>query len=304
MPLDPELAGLLQFIEGAPPMSEGTPAQAREAYRKLTVGMRQSVIDVADVQETEVTGAEGPLPARVYRPAGQEPFPTVVLFHGGGFVIGDLDTHDNLARGICASAGAVVVSVDYRLAPEHPFPAAPRDAIAATTNIASRLAQFGGSEVLAVAGDSAGGNLSAVVARQVQGIAAQFLIYPATDVPGDYPSREENATGYFLDAPTLVWFLGHFAPAGSDLTDPLMSPIHGRVDGLPPAVVVTAEFDPLRDEGGAYAAALIAAGVEVDHHCYPGMIHGFIDMGGFSAGAQLATDDALARFAKLLAGVS
>ena len=247
-----------------------------------------------------MAGAEGSLAARVYRPATEGPHPTVAFFHGGGFVIGDLDTHDVVARLVCRDADAVVVSVDYRLAPESPFPAAALDAIAATRDIQSRLTEFGGSPQLAVAGDSAGGNLSAVATQNVPGITAQFLIYPATDPAGEYVSREQNGEGYFLDTPTMAWFITHYADATDDWSDPLLAPLRGKLTDLPPAVVVTAEFDPLRDEGIAYAEALAAAGVEVDAVTYPGMIHGFIDMGPWSAGAQAATDDAIRRFRDVL----
>ena len=281
-------------------MSQQTPEEARASFRALAVGFRkpEDVVPVGSVEDTTVAGADGDRPARVYRPTGEGPFPTVALFHGGGFVIGDLDTHDNMARTLCRDVGAVVVSVDYRLAPEHPFPAGVEDCLAATRWLLERLDEYGGDGRLAVAGDSAGGNLAAVVSQHVPGLAAQFLVYPTTDGPGDYPSRDENGTGYFLDVPTMLWFSEHYA-SGNDYTDPRLSPLRGSLEGLPPAVVVTAEFDPLRDEGEAYAAALAAAGVEVVSRRYDGMIHGFIDMGPFSAGARSAVADAVGLFAKL-----
>ncbi len=303
MPLDPALAGLLQAVAAGTPMSDLSPAEAREVFRAMTVAGRppESLPQVGSIADGEVAGADGPLAARVYRPAGEGPFPTVVLLHGGGWVIGDLDTHDAMGRAICAGADGVVVAVDYRLAPEAPYPAAAEDAIAAVRDVRSRLAEYGGSDVLAVAGDSAGGNLSAVAAQQVPGVAAQLLVYPATDVLGDYPSRVDNAEGYFLDMATMAWFIGHYAAAADlDLADPLISPLHGVRADLPPAVVVTAEFDPLRDEGIAYADALAAAGVEVSQATYPGLIHGFFDMGPWSPACQAAVDDTIARFAELL----
>lgn len=302
MALDPQIESLLSVVAAGTPMWEATPERARAGFRTLTINFRkpEDLIEVGAVEETKVAGAEGELNARVYRPATAGPHATVAFFHGGGWVIGDLDTHDAIARAICRDADAVVVSVDYRLAPEAPFPAAPLDAIAATRDIADRLSEFGGTDRLGVAGDSAGGSLSALATQHVPGITAQFLIYPATDVLGDYASRVENAEGYFLDAPTMAWFAGHYLGAVSDWTDPLVSPLGGDLAGLPPAVVVTAEFDPLRDEGIAYAEALKAAGVEVDAVTYPGMIHGFLDMGPWSAGAQAAADDAVRRFSRLL----
>ena len=303
MPLDPQLAGLIQLIEAGTPMSQQTPDEARASFRTLAVDFRkpEDVVPVASVEDTTVPGADGELAARVYRPEGEGPFTTVALFHGGGFVIGDLDTHDNMARAICRGASVVVVSVDYRLAPEHPFPAGVDDCLAATRALQGRLHELGGDGRLAVAGDSAGGNLAAVVAQHVPGLAAQLLLYPTTDGAGDWPSREENGSGYFLDLPTMRWFSDHYA-AGQDYADPRLSPLLAEsLDGLPPAVVVTAELDPLRDEGEAYAAALEKAGVEVVVRRYDGMIHGFMDMGAFSTAAAAAIEETVRLFGVLLA---
>lgn len=306
MPVDPHIAPLLELLATVPSMSEGTPEQAREGFRKLALGSRQDVVEVGAVSEVVIPGPGGDLPARVYRPEADGPVPTVVLFHGGGWVVGDLDTHDNMARSICRDCTSVVVSVDYRLAPENPFPAAVEDAVAATRWVGERLTDFGGSDKLAVAGDSAGGNLSAVVAQQLRDaggppIAAQLLIYPAVDVTGEYASRLENAEGYFLDLATMAWFMNHYTADLSHHTDPRVSPLrHHDLSGLPPAVVVTAEFDPLRDEGEAYAAELAATGVPVEVRRFDGMIHGFFDMGGYSPAAQAAIDEACGLFAKVL----
>ena len=307
MPVDPHIAPLLDLLASVPSLSEETPEQAREGFRRLTLGSRRQVVEVGAVSELVIPGPAGDLAARVYRPEAAGPVPTVVLFHGGGWVIGDLDTHDNMARSICRDCSAVVVSVDYRLAPENPFPAAVEDALAATEWVGERLADFGGSEKLAVAGDSAGGNLSAVVAQQLRdaggpAIAAQLLIYPAVDVTGEYASRLENAEGYFLDLATMAWFMNHYAADPAHHTDPRVSPLrHHDLTGLPPAVVVTAEFDPLRDEGEAYAAELAAGEVPVEVRRFDGMIHGFFDMGGFSPAAQAAVDEACELFGKVLA---
>ncbi len=308
MPVDPQIAQLLELMAALPPMSEGTPEQARDSFRQLTVAARQPehVVEVGSVADLTVPGPAGDLPARVYRPAQEGPVPTVMLFHGGGWVIGDLDTHDNTARSICRDCSAVVVSVDYRLAPEAPFPAAVEDAVAATRWAAERLDELGGSDRLAVAGDSAGGNLSAVVAQQLRdsggpALVGQFLIYPAVDVTGEYASRLENAEGYFLDVATMGWFMEQYAADASVHEDPRLSPLrHHDLSGLPPAVVVTAEFDPLRDEGEAYARELSAAGVSVEVRRFDGMIHGFFDMGTFSPGAQAAIDEACKMFARVL----
>ena len=310
MPVDPQIAGLLEFLAaaGAPPMHAGTPEQAREAFRSLAVGARpaDSVVPVDSVEELRIPGPAGDLGARVYRPSADGPVPTVVLFHGGGWVIGDLDTHDNMARSICRDCDAVVVSVDYRLAPEAPFPAAVEDAVAATLWAANHLSELGGNDKLAVAGDSAGGNLAAVVAQQLRdaggpALVAQLLVYPATDVLGEYVSRTDNGEGYFLDLPTMGWFMEQYAADPAQHGDPRLSPLKAAsLADLPPAVVVTAEYDPLRDEGDAYAEALRAAGVRVESRCFEGMIHGFIDMGPHSAGAQKAVDETCAMFAALL----
>ncbi len=308
MPVDPHIAPLLELLETVPPMSEGSPEAAREAFRQLTVAGRQAeqVVPVRSVEDLVVPGPGGDLSARVYRPEAEEPVPTVMLFHGGGWVIGDLDTHDNMARSICRDCSAVVVSLDYRLAPEAPFPAAVEDAVAATRWVGERLADFGGDQRLAVAGDSAGGNLSAVVAQQLRdsggpALAAQLLVYPATDVSGDYASRTENAEGYFLDLPTMAWFMEHYAADAVAHGDPRISPLrHPNLADLPPAVIVTAEYDPLRDEGEAYAARLSEAGVQVEVRRFDGMIHGFFDMGLYSPGAQAAVDESCAMFAKVL----
>jgi acetyl esterase len=312
MPLDPQLAAVLEFLAaaGRPPMSEGTPEMARAGFRALTVDSRPADVlpPAASVEDITVPGGDGERPARVYRPSTPGPLPTIVLLHGGGFVIGDLDTHDLTARTLANGCEAVVVSVDYRLAPENPWPAGVEDAIAATRWAASTLSTLGGDSRLAVAGDSAGGNLSAVVAQTMRDegieLAGQLLIYPVTDRRGSYASHTENATGYFLDVDTMEWFdqqyVGHLTDV--DAADPRLAPLHGDLTGLAPAVVVVAEFDPLRDDGLAYAAALSDAGVPVEVRTFDGMIHGFADMGRHSPGAQAAVDETTALFRKVLHG--
>ncbi|WP_241238294.1 alpha/beta hydrolase [Nocardioides pantholopis] len=302
--LDPEIAALLAFLDstGSPPMHAGTAEQARASFRALTVDLRDPSVlpEVEEVTDTTVPGGDGDRPARVYRP-GPGALPTVVLFHGGGWVIGDLDTHDLMARTIATICEAVVVSVDYRLAPEHPFPAAVDDALAAARWAAAHLADLGGDERLGLAGDSAGGNLAAVAAQVLRDegvpVAGQLLVYPATDLVGETASRVENAEGYFLDRDTMLWFaaqyVGHLPP--DRLADPRLSPLRGDLTGLAPAVVAVAQFDPLRDEGTAYAEALRAAGVPVRLASYDGLIHGFVDMGRFCR----AADDAVNRTCRL-----
>lgn len=310
MALDPHIAAVLQMMAdaGRPPMYEGTAAVARTAYLALTFGTRtaEQTIPVAQVQDLTVAGAAGPLKARLYRPEGAGPFPTVAFFHGGGYVIGDLDTHDNMCRELCRGARAAVVATDYRLAPEHPFPAGVEDAVAAAKWVVAHESTLGGNGRVAVAGDSAGGNFSAVVAQQLRDadlpLAAQFLIYPAVDhVGAHYASAEQNGHGYFLEEPTMAWFYNHYAGGFADTLDPRLAPLRAKsLAGLPPAVVVTAEFDPLRDQGIAYVTALRAAGVEAEHVAGPGMIHGFFDMGRWSPAAQAIITRAIERFGAAL----
>ncbi|MFN2563152.1 MAG: alpha/beta hydrolase, partial [Jatrophihabitans sp.] len=251
---------------------------------------------------------------RIYRPDVDGPVPTVVFFHGGGFVIGDLDTHEGVCRQLCRDVGAVVVSVDYRLAPEHRFPAAADDAEAAARWVVAHIDEYGGdASRVAVGGDSAGGNLAAVTAQVLHAdgveLAAQLLVYPNVDfLTDDYPSRTENAEGYFLTLNDMHWFAeqytGHRASDPRDVefaSDPRLSPLYApSLDGLPPAVLVTAEYDPLRDEGDAYAAALEKAGVRVEHRCFPGLIHGFYGLEQMSPAVAEATAWVIATFKDLL----
>ena len=290
MPLDPPLAAVLQMMadNNAPSMSSGTPEQAREGFRFMTVGLRDpaNLAQVASIEDRTVPGAVGEIPARVYRPATDGPHPTIVFFHGGGFVIGDLDTHDDHTRLLCRDVDAVVLSVAYRLAPETPFPGGYEDCLAATMWAVEHAAELGGDpDRVAVAGDSAGGNLSAAVTLGARDagvrLAAQLLLYPGVDfVEGDdYPSRTENAEGYFLTAQDMAWFRSHYLPDPARGSDPTASVLRAPdLSGLPPAVVATAEYDPLRDEGEAYAAALEKAGVPVTARRFDGLIHGFFGL--------------------------
>jgi acetyl esterase len=308
--LDPELAALLGFLasSGQPPMSEQTAADARRGFRTLSVDLRDPALlpPMESVQHVSVPGGAGDRQARVYRPRAGS-LPTIAFFHGGGWVLGDLDTHDLTCRTLARDADAVVVSVDYRLAPEHPFPAAVDDAEAAARwvveHAADPAAGLGGTAVVAVGGDSAGGNLAAVVAQTLRDegrpLAAQLLLYPATDLVTAYPSLVENAAGYFLDAPLMAWFLEQYA-GSTDPADPRLSPALGDLRGLAPAVVAVAQFDPLRDAGSAYARALEGAGVPVVLRAFPGLIHGFADMGRYSQAAQAAVDETFAAFRALL----
>jgi len=238
---------------------------------------------VARIEDLSVPGKHGGIPVRVYTPEGQGPFTGLVYFHGGGWVIGSIDTHDALCRSIANAAGCVVVSVEYRLAPEHPYPAASEDAYSATCWVAEHAGRLGIDPLrLAVGGDSAGGNLAAVVslmARDRSGprLALQLLLYPITDYDLDTASYLRYADGYLLTRDAMAWFWRQYLPDGVSPDGPYISPLRvADLSGLPPALVITAECDPLCDEGLAYAERLKAAGVEVAATCYRGMIHGFI----------------------------
>jgi acetyl esterase len=269
---------------------------------------------VDSVGDIKVKGAQGPLNARVYR-VGQGKAPTVVFYHGGGWVAGDLETHDRQGRLLAIETGAVVVSVDYRRPPETRFPGAFEDAFAALRDVSERIGEFGGdASRLGVAGDSAGGNLAATsaIACRDAGIdlAAQLLVYPVTDVLGNYahakenarfPSRAENADGYFLSRAVMEWFCGHYLASEADGADWRVSPLRARDHArLAPAIVCTAWFDPLRDEGAAYAAALESADVPTKHYAGEGLIHGFFGLGEASEVARAEAQRARADFKALL----
>lgn len=298
MPLDPALAVLLDQLNAHPAarILDTDPAVLRAVNRELSTGLPGAEpIEVGAVADATVPGPAGDIPVRVYRPAADGPVPTVVFFHGGGWVTGDLDTHDAVTRRLCRDVRAVVVAVDYRLAPEHPFPAAYDDCLAAARHIGGHIDDYGARpDRLALAGDSAGGNLAAAVALAFRDehrpLAAQFLAYPATDCDGDHPSRTENATGYGLSRQDVL-DLQHLY-AGDDpavrscaRVSPLRAADHS---GLAPAVIATAQYDPLRDEGNAYAAALTEAGVDVFTRTYEGLIHAFLHLTHISPAADAA----------------
>ncbi|WP_420031983.1 alpha/beta hydrolase fold domain-containing protein [Streptomyces sp. cg28] len=286
--LAPEARPLVDAITAAFPDIGGTVTDATEARRILAQAPASPFPGpaVGEVEDREIPGAPDgpPIPVRIYRPEGDgtEPVPVVVFFHGGGWVICGLDSHDNTARALCRDAGAVVVSVDYRLAPEHRFPAAVDDAYAAVLWVAAHAGELGADAgALSVAGDSAGGNLAAVVAQVARdeggpAIARQLLVYPATDARQKTGSFEENADGYFLTAAACAWFREQYLGPDGDPSHPRVSPLLAEeLAGLPAAHIVTAGCDPLCDEGQAYARALKDAGVPVTESRFPGMFHGF-----------------------------
>jgi len=267
-------------------------AEARNQLEVMVNLAGGDPVEVGVVEDVSVQGLEDdqdPIPARVYAPEGEGPSPTVAFFHGGGFVLGDVDTHDNLCRLLCDRAEAVVVSVDYRLAPEHPWPAALKDCYAGTQWAARNAADFGGDpDRLVVAGDSAGGNLAATVslmaeARGMPDISRQLLLYPATTYMDPMPSRSENGSGFFITARDMLWFVQHYIEDELDAHHPWAFPMNARQDALaetPPAYVTTCGYDPLRDEGHAYATRLAEAGVDVTYSNHETMIHGFLNMEG------------------------
>lgn len=300
MPLHPQVEALLAQMaeQGFEPPETLTVAQNRELISAMR-DLAGPPEEVARVVDTTAPGPGSDIPVRVYVPAGEGPLPVLVWYHGGGWVIGDLDSADGPCRALANRAGCIVVSVDYRLAPEHPFPAAVDDAYAAAAWAAEKIADLGGdASRLAVGGDSAGGNLAAVVAQLARSrggpaIAFQLLVYPATNHGDDSPSMRENADGPLLTRAWMDWFFDHYLTDPSDGLDPRVSPARAEdLTGLPPALVITAEFDPLRDQGAAYARRLQEAGVQAEHVPYDGMIHGFFQMAGVLDAGRDALDRA------------
>ena len=279
--LDPHVHGVLVLFARLPrrKLHELAVRHARSEMARMPVVLDGPAPPVGAIHDTRV----GPLPVRIYRPAGRGPWPVLVYFHGGGGVVGSLRTHDVPCRILCTEAECVVASVDYRLAPEHPFPAATQDALAAFRWARSGPAVLHGDGRVAVGGDSMGGCLAMVVAQQARddargGPDAALLVYPVLDPTARTPSRERYGTGYLLTTETIDWFHHHYL-GDADPRDPLAAP--GLVEdhhGLPPTYIATAGFDPLRDEGDAYAEVLAAAGVQVEHRCFADQVHGFVHM--------------------------
>lgn len=285
MPLDPQIQAYLDQMAALnmPELHTMTPEQIREGIAMQLAMENIEPEPVARVENRTIPGPAGEIPVRIYTPQGSGPFPVLVFFHGGGWVICNLDTHDGLCRSLTNGADCVVVSVDYRLAPEYKFPAAPEDCYAATKWVAENAAQLNvDASHIAIAGDSAGGNLTAVVAQMArdQGrphLVFQLLIYPATDFNANTPSIEENGTGYFLTRDDMTWFTNHYLNSEEDKLNPLASPMRASdLSGLPPALIITGEYDPLRDEGELYGQRLQEAGVPVTISRYEGVIHGFV----------------------------
>ena len=302
MSLDPQVQAFLDQVAAMnlPPLNTMSVEQARQVAAALSE-MHGAPEPVASVDNLIVPGPACEIPIRVYTPEQSGPSPVLVYCHGGGWVLGDLESHDAVCRALANAAGCLVASVEYRLAPEHKFPAAAEDAYAATRWVAENAGQIGGDpQRIAVGGDSAGGNLAAAVALMARDrggpqLVFQLLIYPVTDSACETVSCQENCEGYFLTLDMLRWFWNHYLGSDADRGNPYAAPLRARdLRGLPPALVLTAEFDPLRDEGEAYAARLRAAGVQVQRKRYDGMIHGFFSMGALLDQARVAMDEVAA----------
>ena len=285
--MDPQATAVIEHLArlGHPPFDQLPPPEARRLYRETRSALRPPAPELPVVGDLQAEGAAGSIPLRLYRPSSGV-LPALIYFHGGGWVLGDLDTHDVVCRQIAAQAGVVVIAVDYRLAPEHPFPTAVDDCWSATTWIVANTVTLGidGARI-AVGGDSAGGGLAAVMTLMARpagpDLAFQLLVYPVTDLLAESPSYSTYADGYGLTRTMMRWYIAQYAPNPDDVRDwkasPLLAP---SVTGVPPALVITAGLDPLRDEGEAYARKLEESDVAVDYVCLGGMIHGFLTMGG------------------------
>ena len=288
--LYPEVLAFLEAneAEGGPAIETLSPAEARQTAIEGLKAFAGQPEKIGSIEEIRIPHPERPIPLRIYTPAAEGPFPCLTYFHGGGWVVCDLDTHDTVCRAIARQAGAVVVAVDYRLSPEYKFPAAVDDCYAATQWVAANAARLRvDRHRIAVGGDSAGGNLSTVMCLKSRdeggpALALQVLVYPVTNLASfDTPSYGEFAAGYYLTRAEMEWFRGHYLARAEDAQNPYASPMLAPdLRGLPPALVITAECDTLRDEGEAYARRLAEAGVDVTCTRYAGMIHPFFSLRG------------------------
>jgi acetyl esterase len=310
VPLDPDVFAFLGLMES---FSKFHPAAAlgrvRREYETMGVALDVPRRPIGHVEDFDLSLPGRTVRARAYLPRERrQNGPGLVWVHGGGWVIGSLDSHDRPCREIADDAACVVVSVDYRLAPEHAYPAAADDATAAFRWVVANAAALGIDPArIAVAGDSAGGNLATVVCLDTRDDAVrpcfQLLIYPATDLTRSFPSHRTLGKGYFLESETMDWFIDRYTPDPSVHREPRASPFHAKsLAGLPPAFVQTAGFDPLRDEGQAYADKLAEAGVSVQHRCYGGLIHGYLNMSGTVVAARAPIRDAVIALRRAFAG--
>jgi acetyl esterase/lipase len=302
--LDPQVRALLEMMDaqGAPPLETQDPVEVRMSRIEPMKMLGGELEVLGRVENLSVVGPGGSIPVRIYAMDSGAVRPALVYFHGGGFVIGNLDTHDAVCRSLAKESGAVVIAVDYRLAPEHKFPAAVDDAHAVTVWAATNAERLGiDARSIGVGGDSAGGNLATVVAMRCRdaggpSLAFQLLLYPVTDMSSfETASHRELGEGYFLTRAAMQWFAGHYIASAEGVRHPEASPLLAtNLSSLPRALVITAEFDPLRDEGEAYGHRLEAAGVAVTISRYPGMVHAFISMRGVIAGGCRAIEESAA----------
>lgn len=303
MPLDPQCQALVDAAARVgSAFDTNDPLLARRAYDAGTLIYRHATPPLASVADVVFAGPGGERKVRIYRPHDvTTPSPALLYFHGGGWVVGNLESHDHLCRYLAAQSQVVVLAVDYRLAPEHKFPAAYEDALAAVRWAAANAEELAiDAKRLAVGGDSAGGSLAAATALAIRDegwpmLRLQLLLYPSTDFTADTASMRDNGTGYLLTRAAMEQFMDWYLPSRISRTDPRTSPqLAPEHSGLPSAFVASAEFDPLRDEAHVYAHTLERAGVVVERHCYAGMVHGFMRMGGKVDRALSALDDAAA----------
>ncbi len=301
MTLDPQAKWVLDIAEQAkvPPIDEMSANDAKAAYEERALKLCFQDVPIGKTEDLNIAGPHGNIPLRIYHPvSGGRNLPVLTFYHGGGWVIGSRNSHDALCRKICNQGPFIVVSVDYRMGPEAKFPAAIDDALTSYEWVEKNISDYGGDcSRIAVGGDSAGGNLSAVVClgayeRNLPLPLFQWLIYPATNMTMDTDSHQQFSEGYFLTKNLMEWFQNHYLNGPEDNADWRASPLMAEnVSAMPPALIQTAGFDPLKDEGKAYADRLQNEGVAIRYTDYPGMIHGFINLGGAIDTAQVAIDE-------------
>ncbi|MFE0173460.1 alpha/beta hydrolase [Streptomyces sp. NPDC059002] len=313
MAFDPQLQALYdqRAAQGVRPLYTMSLAEARAADLAAIQADSGTPEPVAQVIDESIPGPAGPLPVRVYRPAGEGPLPVLVYFFGGGWTLGSIETSDAICRSLANAAGCLTVAVGYRLAPEHKFPAAPQDCLAGVRWAVEHAGRFGGDPArVAVGGDSAGGNLAAVVSLMARDAAApdilaQLLVYPNTDYLADTPSRRENTDPLLFNDKSVQWYWDNYLASPEDGVSPLVSPLRAADhSGLPQALVITAEYDPLRDEGEQYAERLRESGVRVEATRYPGVAHGFFAMAGSLDAGRRAVEQAAAYLRTAFAGAT
>lgn len=316
MGLDKQISEMIASAaeNNVPPIYTLAVSEARDLYRMMTIGRLspEEVVEVGEVVELMVPCAKSRRPARLYTPikkteSNTDWTPLIIFFHGGGWVIGDLDTHDNMARNLCKWADSAVISIDYRLAPENPYPAGVQDSLMSSRWIIQNKEKLlPGCNSIGIAGDSAGGNLAAIAATEIakdlpDAIDGVFLIYPSLDAGGAYESQKTNGEGYVLENKTIDWFLDKYLDKYSDLTDPFVSPLQLELPSqMPPVIIYTAEFDPLRDEGKAYFQKLQKSNIKVTYKECKGMVHGFYDLGVISETAKKYIIEGCELFGKTL----